>query len=396
MAEKTVGEALESATGAASSAAADAVESLPTDAITPEALKNVIPTDAKCPPLPGITFPELPDVSALGEIADDALEKVNALKERVKNPPSADDMAKEFSSKVSGEVEKAKKALDKAANEIEKQVKAQAAAAWDKLQETATDLENALTAIEEGVIDIASLGMSALELPAKILEGAFAGFKNAAECLKGVAGSAEEAFNKTAPALDESLSNKGRGLSAIAKDEEILHKIEEKVDEYGNDIKVSAIITPEQAKEDAEGTTREVVPFSEKPLEKRNYQKREEEAFTPTNVLSDVAAQLGFDLLAAGIGVNLISEHSKHGGYSSAHVSIEHAEDRAIDIGTGLSFSSDWSITPRNRQAPIVGWLQTWSQENGVSLEILWTDNYTKHDDHIHVGVLETDGLTWA
>jgi hypothetical protein len=235
------------------------------NAVDPSAVVAAMPSEPVCPSLPGIIFPELPDLEQLGEIADDALEKVGDLVERLKNPPSAGDTTKEFASGVSSAADKAAKALGKVALDLENQIKDQAAAAWDSAVGQFNDLEAALEAVRSGAIDLSSLGVDILSLPADALAGAFAGFKNAAECLTGVAGGAEEAFNKKSAVLSEGLS-KGRGLSATAADEAITQQSEETTDENGNTIKKQKTISRDDAAKSVAGTTKNAVPQSDSPL----------------------------------------------------------------------------------------------------------------------------------
>ena len=93
MAEETVKNLLDNQTAAVG----DTIDYLPTDAISPEALKAALPTDTKCPPIPGLKFPELPDLTKLGEIADDALEKVDDLAERIEIPDTDSDVGERTS-----------------------------------------------------------------------------------------------------------------------------------------------------------------------------------------------------------------------------------------------------------------------------------------------------------
>jgi hypothetical protein len=125
--------------------------------------------------------------------------------------------------------------------------------------------------------------MNVLELPAKILEGAFAGFKNAAECLKGEAGSAEEAFKKKSPTLSEGVAE-GRGLSANAADEEITKQSEETTDESGNTIKKQKTISREDSEKSAGGTTKTAVPQSDSPLATEKDAKSESDSVSEAGV----------------------------------------------------------------------------------------------------------------
>ena len=228
-------------------------------------LGDFMPKEPVCPTIPGITFPTLPDLDKLGEIKDDALEDVNKLSERVKNPPSAKDLMEEIGNKVSDEAEKAKKALEKAALDMKKDIEKQLADQWQKAQDAMTEIEKGVEALADGSA-IKEIGADLADIPLAAVGGAFAGFKNALECLEGAAGSAKAEFTKVADALGEDLENGGRGLSATAADEAITSQAEETTDENGNKIKKQKTISREDAAKSVEGTTKNAVPQSDNPI----------------------------------------------------------------------------------------------------------------------------------
>ena len=220
-----------------------------------------MPKEPVCPTIPGITFPTLPDLDKLGEIKDDALEDVNKLSERVKNPPSAKDLMEEIGTKVSDEAEKAAKALEKAAMQVKDDIEKQLAEQWQKAQDAMTEIEKGVEALADGSA-IKEIGAELADIPLAAVGGAFAGFKNALECLEGAAGSAKAEFTKVADALGEDLENGGRGLSATAADEAITSQTEDTTDENGNKVRRQKTISPEEAAKNVEGTTKTVPPTS--------------------------------------------------------------------------------------------------------------------------------------
>ena len=228
-------------------------------------LGDFMPKEPVCPTIPGVTFPTLPDLDKLGEIKDDALEQVDKLSERVKNPPSAKDLMEEIGNKVSDEAEKAAKALEKAARDMAEDIEKQLAEQWQKAQDAMTEIEKGVEALADGSA-IKEIGADLADIPLAAVGGAFAGFKNALECLEGAVGSAKAEFTKVADALEETLENGGRGLSATAADEEITSQAEETTDENGNKIKKQKTISREDAAKSVEGTTKNAVPQSDNPI----------------------------------------------------------------------------------------------------------------------------------
>jgi len=274
------------------------VEDLVDLPISPDALANAMPSEPVCPKIPGLTFPELPDPAEFGKLIgekldsaadavsesfEDLQEKAKKLEERIKNPPSPTDMMTEMSTQVSSAAEKAAKALEKAAIDLEKQISDNLAAEWDKASEAFTDLESAMEAVRSGAVDLGSLGMDIASLPGDILSGAFAGFKNAAECLKGEPGSAEEAFNAKSEKLSKGVAE-GNGLSATAADEEITKQSEETTDENGNKIKKQKTISREDSEKSAAGTTKTAVPQSDSPLATEKDPKSESDSVSEAGV----------------------------------------------------------------------------------------------------------------
>ena len=131
--------------------------------------------ELKCPEI-GIQFPGMPDLEKLGEIKDDALEKVDALAERIKNPPPAKDLMKEFSNKVTSEADKLLKAANTAATQLLDDAEKQAAQAWEDFKEAANSAVLAAEAAAQGVVDdVTAIGEGIVELG----ENTFVGFKNA-------------------------------------------------------------------------------------------------------------------------------------------------------------------------------------------------------------------------
>ncbi len=222
------------------------------DLVNPPDIAVAPPTELVCPTIPGVKFPELPDVEAFGaligekldsaadavsETFEDLEKKAKALEERIKNPPSATDMMNEMSTQVSSAAEKAAKALEKAAIDAAAQVEENLAAEWDKQVEFAKQSGAALANI-------------------------YAGFKNATECLKGAAGGAEESFNKTAPELDAGV-DEGRGQDGATAALAITEKSEVVATEDGEKVSKQEVLTEE--KRDAILTTqKELTP--EKPI----------------------------------------------------------------------------------------------------------------------------------
>jgi len=264
------------------------VEDLVESPINPDVLADAMPSEPVCPSIPGLTFPELPDPAALGKLIGDKLDsaadaisesfedlqaKAAKLEERIKNPPSPTDLMNEVANQVSSAADKAAKALEKAAIDIKAQVSANLAAEWDKAAGAFTDLESAMAAASSGAVDLGSLGIDLSSLPGDVLSGVFAGFKNAAECLTGEPGSAEEAFNKTAPELDVGVDD-GRGAdgatAALAVTETSKVVVNEAGDKVSEQVpltkeKVDELRAEKQEKLPEKPITAEPVPVSEVP-----------------------------------------------------------------------------------------------------------------------------------
>jgi len=201
----------------------------PPDAVAP-------PIEPVCPTLPGVKFPELPDIASFGSLigtkissllpaipvsVEDLKKKSEALEKRIKNPPSATDMMNELSTQVSSAADKAAAALEKAALDTAAQVEENLAAEWDKQVEFAKN---------SGLADI------------------YAGFKNAAACLKGAPGGAEEAFNKTAPELDAGVAE-GRGQDGATAALDITETSKVGVNESGDKVSEQVPLTKEKVDE---------------------------------------------------------------------------------------------------------------------------------------------------
>jgi hypothetical protein len=226
------------------------------------------PPELVCPVVPGVVFPTLPDPEAFGKLIGEKLDsaadavsesfedlqkKAAALEERIKNPPSATDMINEMSTQVSSAADKAATALEKAAIDAAAQVEENLVAEWDKAVKFARNSGTALADI-------------------------YAGFKDAAECLKGAAGGAEEAFNKTAPELDAGVDD-GRGQDGASA----ILAITESSDEFGRQTPVTqddvdAARAENQEKNPKKPITATSPPVSGEPLSTdRNPQSHEEQ-----------------------------------------------------------------------------------------------------------------------
>jgi len=153
-----------------------------------------------------------------------------------------------MATQVSSAAEKAAKALEKAAIDIAAQVEENLAAEWQKVSGGFTDLEAAMEAIKSGAVDLGALGMDVLSLPGAALASGFAGFKSAGECLKGAPGSAEEAFNKTAPELDAGVDD-GRGQDGATAALAITEKSKFVENEAGDKVSEQVPLTKEKVDE---------------------------------------------------------------------------------------------------------------------------------------------------
>jgi len=169
-------------------------------------------------------------------------------------------------------------------DDIEKQL----AEKWQKAQDAMTEIEQGIQSLEDGTA-LKELGADLADIPLAAIGGAFAGFKNALECLEGAAGSAKAEFNKEADALGEDLENGGRGLSATAAEEAITSQAEETTDENGNKIKKQKTISREDAAKSVEGTTKNAVPQSDTPLATEKESKSEWDTVTEAAVYKDGA-----------------------------------------------------------------------------------------------------------
>jgi len=239
------------------------VEDLVELPINPDVLSGAMPSEPVCPKIPGVTFPEPPDPAAFGKLVGDKLDskadavpesledlqkKAKEKKERIKNPPSATDMMNEMATQVSSAAGKAAKALEKAAIDIAAQVEKNLAAEWQKVSEGFTGLEAAMEAVRSGAVDLGALGMDALSLPGAALAAGFPGFKSAGECLKGEPGSAEEAFNKTAPELDAGVDD-GRGQDGATAALAVTEQSEVVATEDGEEVSKQDVLTEEKRDE---------------------------------------------------------------------------------------------------------------------------------------------------
>jgi len=208
------------------------------DLVGPPDIVVELPSEPVCPTIPGVAFPTLPDPEAFGKLIGEKLDsaadavsesfedlqkKAAALEERIKNPPSATDMINEMSTQVSSAADKAAQALEKGLIDAAAQVEENLVAEWDKAVEFARNSGTALADI-------------------------YAGFKNAAECLKGAPGGAEEAFNKTAPELDAGVGD-GRGQDGATAALAITDKTKVVVNESGQTVRQQDSLTAEKQKE---------------------------------------------------------------------------------------------------------------------------------------------------
>lgn len=197
-------------------------------------------TGAGCPNIPGLSFPELPDLTKVGEIAGEAMENIDSLSERIKNPPTAADLEKELSNKVSSVEEKLKKAKEKAEAELEKMAEELKAQAFQAIYD-------------------------ALDPVRQLAEAAMMGYetlKNAEECLKGLKDSAEAEFNKKSEELKKGYAE-GRGANDATQGE---NKTEEVVNENGVTVKRKVNPTQEESDERTGKTTKTPVPQSDRAI----------------------------------------------------------------------------------------------------------------------------------
>ena len=109
--------------------------------------------------------------------------------------------------------------------------------------------------------------------------------------------------------------------------------------------------------------------------------------------LVGLAAELGEAILKEErLGVKKISEHSAFGGYFVEHVSLAHAEDRAIDVATGGSHADYGKKDISEIQAPIIAFIDTWALDRGVTTHMLHAgsggETGENHQNHIHVEIV--------
>ncbi len=241
MAEDTVGGLIDKQNVVGSVPEAPAITdiaSLPTDAINPDLVSGAMPSEPICPKIPGVSIPSLPKLPDLSA----------ALGDKFKNPPSPSDLMKALANKGSTAAGKLKKAAEKAALDVAAQVEENLAAEFDKLSEGFTQLEASMEAIRSGAVKLGSLGMDVLSFPGDALAGGFPGFKKASECLKGEPGSAEEAFNKTAPELDAGVAE-GRGADGATAALAVTEQSEVVANETGEEVSKQDVLTEEKRDE---------------------------------------------------------------------------------------------------------------------------------------------------
>jgi hypothetical protein len=402
----------------------------------------------KCPSIPGVSIPELPDLSVLGSplllglgidispaIATSRLVALKAAPDIVMSGEATQALTAGFFLSI--------KVLQNIQDTLLKSVSKRLAAEFDDVMGQLTDLRQLAHAVKTGVIDLPEHLSDLANLSGEALENAlddhlgelgslFGGFKSAVECLGGAAGSSLGQFSKDSEELGKGKSQ-GRGVSDAddrnAAQDDTEEVIPSTIDEITETITTTLKDIFDPGAEEREGRNREREEREErenrldeqrfrdariKAREARNLLKKSKEnvpADTTTaekrpvssnqidiepwdpkdnlgiepddeDNLSWLAARLGDAVLAADLGVNKVSEHSQHGGVTPGiHTGIGHAEDRAIDIGTGAS------APQLTGQASVIAWLQNWSKTNNVTLKILHAENSKGHDHHVHAQV---------
>jgi hypothetical protein len=110
--------------------------------------------------------------------------------------------------------------------------------------------------------------------------------------------------------------------------------------------------------------------------------------------LSKFAGDLGKAIKSAeSLGVKKVSEQSEFGGLTRKHSSAAHAEDRAIDVGTGGSHRDyGQGLEPQQIQAPIIAFIEDWAKERQVTVRLIHAGSGGKdgreHQNHIHVSIV--------
>ena len=164
--------------------AEDVVQQVASD----DAIAAAMPDVPPCPSIAGIIFEQFPEIQEILDIVNTGIGAALAVFDTVSalDPTAQSNQAK---SGLSGAKEKAIRAVEKAAKEIKEEAEAVATAAYEAAKAEVTKLEEMIEAIGQGIIDIGTDLENIDEITLNAIEAQFPGFKNALECLNGLAGS---------------------------------------------------------------------------------------------------------------------------------------------------------------------------------------------------------------
>ena len=164
--------------------AEDVVQQVASD----DAIAAAMPDVPPCPSIAGIIFEQFPEIQEILDIVNTGIGAALAVFDTVSalDPTAQSNQAK---SGLSGAKEKAIRAVEKAAKEIKEEAEAVATAAYEAAKAEVTKLEEMIEAIGQGIIDIGTDLENIDEITLNAIEAQFPGFKNALECLNGLADS---------------------------------------------------------------------------------------------------------------------------------------------------------------------------------------------------------------
>lgn len=159
--------------------------------ITPEAIKELVPSEPVCPSIAGVVLDQFPDLKTVIDVisqAGAAVDSALLVKAKLTETPTTGEKEKEAKSLLSTASEKITQTAERVAEEVEDQAEEIAAAAWDAWYATANSITRTTKAIQDGVINIGKAAENIDEITLNAIDAQFPGFKSAIDCLYGEPG----------------------------------------------------------------------------------------------------------------------------------------------------------------------------------------------------------------
>jgi hypothetical protein len=191
--------------------------------ITPEAIKQAVPSEPVCPSIAGVVLDQFPDLKTVIDVisqAGAAVDSALLVKAKLTETPTTGEKEKEAKSLLSTASEKITQTAQRVAQEVEDQAAEIAATARDAWYATANSITRTSKAIQEGAIDIGKAIEDIDEITLNAINAQFPGFKSAIDCLYGENGgsvreggveNAKKQVNTPAP------SNKAEAKTDVAE-----------------------------------------------------------------------------------------------------------------------------------------------------------------------------------